>query len=216
MGIRLEAQHRRNARNWMTDVCTVQKYDVATGEWVGTDYPCVVQQSNAQGFRSTPDPEWAGAEETAMTTIYVDPLSDVEVGDRIVWRAETLVVNTAAWRRTEQPYRKVTCSAIQSALVPEDVTFWRITHNQDGEVTGRVDVGTYSIRFTEGPAVTVGYEGGAAGNVREGRILAPLEAAGIVIGDWFDRNGTPGRITNTDHTAPDHIEMTYTAEQAVP
>lgn len=213
--IRLQGMHRRNAARWMADTCTVHRWQPDTSDWMDQVVVCTAQQP--RGPISNADPDEASSEERADLILYCDPGSDVDPGDHVTWRGERFMVATSAWRRSDQPYRKITCTVAQSAVMVENLTFYRITYDQDGIMEGQVTVGSWPCRVLIGIAMErIADDRGAAGQYQDSRVLAPVDATDIRVGDWFVRGGLPGHITGVDRSAPDHIELSYRGEKVVP
>ncbi len=69
------------------------------------------------------------------------------------------------------------------------------------------------MRFTESlPATTSSRDDTARGSLVVAAMLGGPESAVLQIGDWFARDGFPGRVVSKDVSNPDQIEYVYSME----
>lgn len=207
----LAAYHQINASLWMSDTVTLQRFGVQDGVWAEVpDVPCQVQSPRAA---SSPAAESiASPHERSAIWVYLGPDVEVAPGDRVLWSDEVWEVNSVVGMRTGAFALRVECSIGQSALQPEMIAFRR---RQAGQW---VEVGTFEIRFTRRSPVPVpgGSEDTADGAIVRSTLIGGDDAKVVQIGDWFTRDGFPGRVVERDVHEAGRSVFTYEMEAAVP
>lgn len=179
--------------------------------WVFHDAVVQAQQST----RAPSDPEIASVDSYRSVVVFLRHTVAVAPGDRIRWKGDIWEVNAIDEERSIPSCVKVWASRMHIGTQVELIAFRR-------RVGGAwVELGTFPMRFTHSftnmaRARVELQEGTAEGALMTASMVGPPETGVLQVGDWFSRDGFPGRIVGKDDSPAEHVEFDYQLERRVP
>lgn len=185
----------------------------ALGGWDSLgEFKCNIQASALSS--SVEDPSVANSDDVKYTYIYIAPSAPIAPGFRVIWDDRIWNVGTENFERTTKGLTKAILTDWQIAVEPELVSFWRYRNGQ------KHDVGTYEVRVTLNDFSTLAsagrsaYQGDTAqGEIDTGTMVGGPELGVVLVGDWFIRDGLPGRVTSLLHRDEERARITFSLDR---
>lgn len=163
---------------------------------------------------SSEDSRTANADDMKQVSMFVSPETPVQVGNRVLWGERVWSIGADTHERSTQSLVRVVLTDWQTAVEPEEISFWRMSSGS------RVPVATLQVHTVVSAYVDAGsearstYRGDTARGVAEtGVLIAGPDAQVLQVGDWFTRNGKPGRVTAVDTVDPERVKVSVSVER---
>lgn len=175
-------------------------------------FPCNVQATSLSS--SSEDHSIAQSDDMKYVYLFLNPSVAIAPGDRVIWGSRIWNVGTENTERAAQGLTRVILTDWQIAVHPELITFYRV---RDGI---RDDIGTFSVHVTLNDFSTLAsagrnaYQGDTAiGEIDTGTMVGGPELSVVVVGDWFQREGLPGRVTSLLHSDEERSRLTFSVDR---
>jgi len=198
---------------YLTNTVTIERID-ESGDWNSLGSVAANVQYQRDNNAST-DPAIARVENATGLRVFLTVDVDVIEGDRIKWDGLYWYVSSVTPDRSSSVYVRVDMTREISAVARVLVTFRRRTDTRDWNVIGSFLV--QIIRDSDAPVeqmrASIFDAATARGALVTGTIIGGPELATLDVGDWFEYERMPGRITSVDRSDDQRIECTYRLEQ---
>lgn len=175
-------------------------------------FPCNVQATSLSS--SSEDHSVAQSDDMKYIYLFLDPAVEINPGDRVLWGERIWNVGTENTERASQGLTRVILTDWQIAVEPELITFYRVRSGV------RSDIGTFSVHVTLNDFSTLAsagrsaYQGDTAmGEIDTGTMVGGPELSAVVVGDWFQREGLPGRVTSLLHSDEERARLTFSLDR---
>lgn len=207
----LARMNKRISRVFLTDTCELQRRN-DSGVWVTSGIvACNVQSDIVQA--SVEDETVARPDERVQVSLYVEPQVDIAVGDRAIWGGRIWNVGSTTRERSARGMTRAALTDWQSAVPEVSVAFWRYRNGS------KVTLGPFMVHlFTDdrsgflSQATTASETGTATGGIGTGSFTGGPELAALMVGDWFNIEGNPGRVTDVITVDPERVRVPYTLD----
>lgn len=197
----------------MFDTTCELQYTTPAGSIVSRGvFPCNVQATALHS--SVEDHSVARSDDVKYLYLFLSPEVPIEPGDRVIWGDRIWNVGTENIERSSQGLTKIILTDWQIAVHEEYVTFWRMRNG------AKQAIGTFAVHVTLNDFSTLASAGRAAmqGNTAAGEIDTGTMVGGgdlrvVQVGDWFLREGLPGRVTSLLHSDDERARITFSLDR---
>lgn len=197
----------------MFDTSVPIESPMPNGTWESRgSHDCNVQVTPLHS--SVEDRSVAQSDDVKYIYMFFHPSAPVAPGFRINWSGRWWNVGADNVERTTQGLTKVILTDWQIAVEPEEIEFWRVRNGT------RTLVGKYSVHVTLNDFSTLASAGRSAysgdtavGEIDTGVIVGGPELGSVLVGDWFKREGLPGRITSLLYADSERVRITFSLDR---
>ena len=183
------------------------------GTWTTLgEYPCNVQATSLSS--SVEDHSVAQSDDIKYIYMFIGPDTPVAPGYRVDWGNRFWNVGAENTERATRGLTRVILTDWQIAVEPENITFTRLRNGV------RTTVGTYAVHVVLNDFSTLAsagrdvYSGNTAlGEIDTGTMVGDADLANVQVGDWFTRNGLPGRVTTVLHGDSERSRIAFSLDR---
>lgn len=175
-------------------------------------FSCNVQATSLSS--SSEDHSVAQSDDMKYVYLFLAPDVPIAPGDRVLWGERIWNVGTENTERASQGLTRVILTDWQIAVHPELVSFYRVRNGvrtEIGEFSVHVILNDFSTLASAGRSA---YQGDTAmGEIDTGTMVGGPELGSVVVGDWFKREGLPGRVTSLLHSDEERTRLTFSVDR---